>query len=298
MERSARAGSGIRVDPVGWVLALLYVFLWASAFVPSKILSVEGQPLWMLVIRFFLAGAAVAAVAAASRRRFPATAAGWIELALLGTLANAVYLGLSYLSLEHLSSGMGAIIASTNPLILALVAPRLLGEPLTVRKGLGLALGFGGVVALMIVRAGSSTARPQDVGLAVLGVVAFVFSTILFKRIQSRHDLVVATAVQLTAAAIVLLPCAYGFEGAFRAVVTPELVGSMAYLVVIISVGASLIWFHLLTHGEASRVSAFYFLTPVFGLALGALMLGEHVAPRDLFGLLSIAAGISLVQRS
>jgi probable blue pigment (indigoidine) exporter len=62
------------------------------------------------------------------------------------------------------------------------------------------------------------------------------------------------------------------------------------------SLGATFLWFWLLRHGEASRVSAFYFLTPIFGLGLGALLLGESVRPLDALGLAAVAAGIVLVQ--
>ena len=69
------------------------------------------------------------------------------------------------------------------------------------------------------------------------------------------------------------------------------------YLVAVLSVGASLLWFWLLSRGAASRVSAFYFLTPIFGLAFGALFLGETVGPGDALGLVAVALGIVLVQR-
>ncbi|HYM69095.1 MAG TPA: DMT family transporter [bacterium] len=282
----------------GATLAILYVFLWASAFVPSKILATEAQPLWMLVFRFFAAALILSALALAMRRRLPTTAAAWLEPVLLGALANACYLGLNYVALEHLSSGMGAIIASLNPLILALLAPRLLDEPLSARKALGTALGFGGVVAMMVTRAGTQTARPIDVGLSIAGTVALVFSTVVFKRIQSRHDLLVVNAAQLASASVLLIPAAAMLDGPLRLVVTPGLVASFAYLVLVISVGASLLWFALLARGEASRVSAYYFLTPAFGLALGTILLAEHVALRDVVGLAMITCGIALVQRA
>jgi drug/metabolite transporter (DMT)-like permease len=66
----------------------------------------------------------------------------------------------------------------------------------------------------------------------------------------------------------------------------------------VLSVGASLLWFWLLSKGAASRVSAFYFLTPVFGLFFGAALLGETVVPSDGLGLLAIALGILIVQRA
>ena len=213
-------------------------------------------------------------------------------------LSRLPLVGLGSVCRRQSTTRIGAIIASLNPLILALLAPRMLGEMLTARKAVGLALGFGGVTVMMIVRGGTQTARPTDVGLATLGVLAFVFSIILFKRIQDRHDLLTVNATQLSSAALALIPAALLFEGPLRLAPTPELVASLAYLVVIISVGASLLWFSLLARGQASRVSAFYFLTPVFGLALGALFLGEHIGPRDGAGLVLITAGIFLVQRS
>ena len=68
--------------------------------------------------------------------------------------------------------------------------------------------------------------------------------------------------------------------------------------VIVLSVGASLLWFWLLSRGAASRVSAFYFLTPIFGLAFGALFLGEAFGPGDALGLVAVALGIVLVQRA
>jgi drug/metabolite transporter (DMT)-like permease len=72
---------------------------------------------------------------------------------------------------------------------------------------------------------------------------------------------------------------------------------SLLWLVVVMSIGASLLWFWLLRHGDASRVSAFYFLTPVFGLLLGALLLGERLTALDGVGLAVIAVGLVLVTR-
>jgi drug/metabolite transporter (DMT)-like permease len=106
------------------------------------------------------------------------------------------------------------------------------------------------------------------------------------------------SAVQLVAAGLVLVPVAALVSGAPHVHVTGELIASFAYLVLVLSIGATLIWFWLLTHGEASRVSAFYYLTPAFGLALSALLLHEAVHARDLIGLGAIAAGIALVQRA
>jgi drug/metabolite transporter (DMT)-like permease len=283
---------------LGIAAALFYIFLWASAFVPSKIGVLDSSPLWFLVVRFLVAGVVALAVARALGAVFPTSRRDWIAVVVLGVLGNAIYLGCTYEALRHMGSGVGAIIASTNPLTLALVAPWVLREPLTLGKVAGLVLGFGGVVAIMVVRLGSGTAEPRDIGIAFCGVLASVASTIVYKRWCSALDLRAVTALQLVAAGIVLLPLAIVFEGAPHATWTPQLVVSFWYVVIVMSLGASLLWFWLLTHGEASRVSAYYFLTPVFGLALAALILHEAVGLRDLGGLAAIALGITLVQRA
>src|SRR5262249_18420857 len=97
-------------------------------------------------------------------------------------------------------------------------------------------------------------------------------------------------------ASVVLLPVAVLLEGTPHLVPTASFCLSFAYLVLVLSLGASFLWFWLLRHGEASRVGAFYFLTPIFGLGLGAVLLGESVRPLDGSGLAAVAAGIVLVQ--
>jgi drug/metabolite transporter (DMT)-like permease len=278
--------------------ALFYIFLWASAFVPSKIGVLGTSPLWFLVVRFGVAGLLALAVARALGARLPRTRKDWTAAIVYGILGNAVYLGCTYVALRHLASGVGAIVASTNPLTLALVAPFVLGEPLTRAKSAGMLLGFGGVVWIMGVRAGSGSANAADVAIAFVGVLGSVASTIVFKRWCAELDLRAVNALQLFAAGIVLLPLAIAFEGKPHAVWSWQLIASFWYVVLVMSLGASLLWFWLLTHGEASRVSAYYFLTPVFGLALAALLLHEPVGVRDVGGLVAIALGISLVQRA
>ena len=280
-------------------LAVFYVVLWASAYVPSKVGATAAPPLWFLIARFLAAGLLMGGIAAALGRHLPARRSHWLVYAALGVLANAAYLGLTYSAFNlGLSAGIGSIVASTNPLVLALVAPWLLREPLTWRKTLGLLLGFAGVVFVTLARSGVSSDQPPVVALSFLGVCSNTASTILFKRVHGRVDLLTINTIQLFSAGLVLIPVALLLEGipAFR--LSTAVVASFVYLVGVLSVGASLLWFALLSHGAASRVSAFYFLTPIFGLAFGALFLGESVFPTDAIGLLAVALGIILVQRS
>ena len=282
---------------LGVLAAILYIFLWASAFVPSRVLARQSPPLTILVLRFLFAGGVVLLYSLLAKLPFPKSPRVWGQVFLLGLGGNALYLGSNYLALRHLSAGMASIIASTNPLMLALLAPYFLKEPLTPRKTIGLLLGFGGVVLAMHARAGSQTARLADVLLAGFGVLAFVLSNILFKRMKERPHPIVLNGGQLFCAGLALIAPALLLEGAPRIVWTAPVVGSLAYLVVVLSVGASMLWFWILQHGEASRVSAFFFLTLAFGLLLAALLLGEKLVPMDAAALVVIATGLWLAAR-
>lgn len=290
----------MEVRAQGWfrnAAAIFFVFLWGSAFVPSKIGVLASSPLWFLVVRFLVSGALALAIARAAGAPWPRGRRAWTLIVLLGVLANAMYLGFTYEALRHLAAGVGSVVTSTNPLVLAIVAPAFLGEPLTRWKSAGLLLGFGGVAAIMLARSGTGTAQPRDVALVMIAVLASVASTIVFKKFLVEMDLRMTTALQLFAASLAVLPFAIGLEGAPHATWGVPLVASFVYLVLMLSVGGSLLWFWLLEQGEASRVSAFYFLSPVFGLVVASFF-GEPLSVRDLGGLVAIAAGIAIVQRS
>jgi drug/metabolite transporter (DMT)-like permease len=143
---------------------------------------------------------------------------------------------------------------------------------------------------------GEDTVEGMVIGFS--GVASLVAATVLYKRRPLlQHPLVVNT-VQLGSAGLVLLVPAALFEHPGSIRLDAPLVSSFIYLVLVISIAASLLWFWLLDRGEASVVSAYYFLTPIFGLGLAALLLGEHVGPRDGLGLIAVAGGILLINRS
>ena len=282
------------------VVALFYILLWSSAFIATKVGVTHSPPLTLLAARVLVAAALLAALARARGLRWPEGRATWGRLALFGLLNSGLYLGCTYVALRHLSAGMAAIIAAANPLLLTLLAPRLLGERLTWMRALGLALGFGGVVFVMGARldARGGTDTLGGMVLAVAGVVCLVGATVLYKRRPPREHPLVVNTVQLGAAGLVLAVPALLFEHPERVRVDLPLAWSFLYLVLVISIGASLLWFWLLGRGEASAVSAYYFLTPICGLALAALLLGEPFGLRDGIGLAAVAAGIALINRA
>jgi len=66
---------------------------------------------------------------------------------------------------------------------------------------------------------------------------------------------------------------------------------------VIVSFASYLLWFWLIRHYPATRLSSFTLSTPLFGLLAGALLLGEPITPRLMLALAGLAAGIVMVNR-
>ena len=280
-------------------VAIFYILLWSSAFIATKIGVTHSPPLTFLALRFLVAALLMGLIAWVGRLTWPRGRAAWGRLVIFGMLNSAVYLGCNYIALRSLSAGMGAIISATSPLLLTLVAPLVLHERLTWGRILGLVLGFGGVVFVMGARLNSNEHLDSAGGMliAFIGIIGFVGATIFYKRFTPGEHPIVVNAVQLGSAGLVLLIPVFLFEHPEQVTMSAPLIESFLYLVLVISIGASLLWFWLLKTGEASAVSAYYFLTPIMGLALVALLLGEPFELRDGIGLVAVAIGIALINR-
>lgn len=278
------------------LLALLFSLLWASGFVAIKIALRDSPPLLLMASRFLVAGAGLLGWAGLRGLALPRTWAGWRPIAVLGLLNNGLYLGLTSLLLVHLSAGMGAVLASTNPLMLAILAPWFLDERLTGRKALGLGVSYAGVAWVMGSRIGHDDPASM---VAWLGCILFlVTATILFKRWRLAHDLVVINGGQLLAAGLALAGPSLAWESMGSVRLTPALLLCQGWLIVGVSIGAMMLWLWLLEHGDASRASAWFFLNPVLGLFLAAVVLGEPLRVEDFLGSAVVGAGIYLVQRA
>lgn len=289
----AIAVSGIRYA----LLALLFCHLWSGAFVAVKVGLASSPPLFLMASRFLVAGAVLLAWARLAGRSMPAGGRAWATIALLGLLNNAIYLGLTAIALRSVSAGMGAILASTNPLMLAVAAPWFLGERLTPRRLVGLLVAFGGVVWVMGSRVGPDN-RPWSMALLVLSIAFLVTGTILFKRIPADQDLIVLNAGQLFVAGVALIVPSVLLEDLGSVRLTASFLASQAYLIAGVSWVGMVIWFWLLRHGDATRASSWFFLNPVIGVILGALILGEPLRLGDFLGSATVALGIYIVQRS
>nr|WP_314355848.1 DMT family transporter [uncultured Achromobacter sp.] len=289
---NAPAASGI-----SWVPIAAFCFLWSSAFAAAKIAVRDCPPLTLLTIRFLIAGVLMLGIAAFSRRGRPLQGRDLASLILLGILNNALYLGLSWSGMTTVSSAFTAVLISTNPLLIGVLAGPVLGERLTWRKLLGLCLGLVGVAVVLRSRLTGMQEDMHGTLLVTGGLVALVAGTLLYKRLKPAAGLWTSTGIQSLAAAAALLPFALMNESLSDARLTASLLASMAYMIVAVSMGGYYLWFMILSRASATSASALHFLMPPLGLLFGWLVLREPVSWLDLLGIVPIAFGIWLTTR-
>ncbi|CAB3661921.1 MAG: DMT family transporter [Achromobacter pulmonis] len=282
---------------VTWAPIAAFCFLWSSAFAAAKIAVRDCPPLTLLTIRFLIAGALMLGVAAASGRWSRPGGRDLAALILLGVLNNAAYLGLSWSGMTTVSSAFTAVLISTNPLLIGVLAGPVLGERLGWRKMFGLCLGLGGVALVLRSRLSGMQEDTHGTLLVTGGLVALVAGTLLYKRLKPAAGLWMATGIQSLAGAAALLPVALLHESMGDARMTASLFWSMAYMIVAVSIGGYYLWFMILSRASATAASALHFLMPPLGLLFGWAVLREPVSWLDLLGIVPIAFGIWLATR-
>jgi drug/metabolite transporter (DMT)-like permease len=217
--------------------------------------------------------------------------------AMLGVANNALFLGLGYTGLKSVSAGLGGLIVSANPVFTAALAALFLGERLTWRKVLGLLLGIAGVGVIVWHRMEVGTDSLVGILYTLASLASIVAGTILFKLFAPKGSLWIGNGIQNLAAGIVLAPIALTFADVSEIVPSGRLVFAFAFLVFGGSILAYFLWFHLLKLCGATAASAYHFLMPPLGMLFAWMVLGEHVAFRDLLGIVPVALGIYLVTR-
>jgi drug/metabolite transporter (DMT)-like permease len=273
-----------------------FCILWSSAFAAAKVAMTDSPPLLVLDMRFLIAAAIILGVVAI-RRSWELSWRDTFVFAVLGIVNQATFLGLGYVGMHSVSSGLSALIVSANPVLTAVLATWFLNERLTWRKAAGLLLGVVGVAFVVESRLAGGADHPTGIGFTIAALVSLVAGTIVFKKFAPAHGHWTGNGVQSLSAGLATLPFALGFESPSDIVPTWSLFLSVVYLALFVSVLAYLLWFHMLTVWGATAASSYHFLMPPLGLLFGWMLLGEHVARTDLIGIIPVAIGIYLVTR-
>lgn len=271
----ARNGSALRRTTV-WGLVtprpgrMLFVTVsWGACFIAIRWGLRDAPLLWFAALRALVAGAALLAIGRVRGRRGPSGIAAWALISALAivnvTLAFAAMFG----GVAGLATGTAAVLANAQPLLILLPAWWLYGERVDTQSAAGLAVGFLGLVIVAIPGGGGSGA-----GLSLASAAAITAGTLLARRL-SGFDLVMASGWHFLIGGSVLAGWAAAIEGDPRIDWTPQFLAVVAFLGLIGTAAAYLVWFEESLRCPLGKLAAWTFLVPLVGVVLAALILRE-----------------------
>ncbi len=249
-----------------------------------------------LAIRMLLAAVLLLTLAVIMRAPWPRTPTAIVHTAVAGVLVHACYLGGVFWAIDRgQTAGVTAILVALQPLLTATLAGPLLGERVTPRQWLGLLLGFVGVTLVITARVEGGVTNAATLTTTTIALVGITLGTLYQKRFCPLTDLRTGGVIQYAVCGLVFFTLA-GLTETRQITWTGELIFALAWLVLVLSVGAVGLLYLLIRHGAASRVASLFYLAPPVTVFTAWLLFDERLGPAALIGLAVVVAGVALVQ--
>jgi drug/metabolite transporter (DMT)-like permease len=286
---------GLRTDRLIRFVPLVFVLIWSSAFISSKVGLRNLSPLLFVAIRLTGCAMALTVSMLVLRRSWRVLGQGrWLHCAVAGVLLNGVGLMAPHVALTTTPAAQIALVQSLTPLLAAMFGVTVLGERLRAGQWLGLLLGLAGVGLVVGAAALESTARLQGLVFAMVGVIGLVAGTLYFGRFCRGVPLLEGATVQFIAAAIFSVIGAALLETP-HADWTAGAIGAIGWSVAIVSLGGMALYSVMLMRGSVARTSANFYLVPAIVALIAWLFLGERLSAHVIVGLVIASAGCWLV---
>lgn len=281
-----------------WLIAapVVFLILWSAGFAVAKIAVAHAAPLTVLALRYSMVLALLIPVALVMRPPMPSLR-GVRDVAIVGFLIQVVYFGLCYVAFKSgVSAGAVAIVVCLQPILVALVAPRLVGEAVSGKGWLGLILGLLGAALAIAGRSSIAVENAFGVGLTVLALFGITAGTLWEKRFGVSHHPVASNLIQYAVGAAFCVPAALLTENT-AIDWAPEFLWSMAYLVIGNSLLAMSLLLAMIRVGEVARVSSLFYLVPALSALCAWPLLGEVMPVLGWAGMALAGLGVALVAR-
>ncbi len=279
-------------------MPLVFVLIWSTGFVVARFGMPHAPPLGFLSVRYALSVLAFLVWVQWSGAKWPQGRRQWLHLAVAGILMHAGYLGGVWVAVKGgLGAGMAALLVGFQPLLTALWVSAMGGAGrVTGRQWLGLVLGLAGLLLVVSKKLQLGEASAATVGAGVFALLCITAGTLYQKRWVQSGDVRTANTVQLMAALAVTLPFACMESGSFT--LHPELIGAMAWSVLVLTLGGSSLLVLLIQRGAATAVTSLMYLVPPTTAVMAWLLFDEALTVNVLAGLALTATGVALVVRS
>lgn len=263
--------------------------LWGACFVTIRWGLRDAPALWYAALRGLVAGAVLAGYAALRPNRLPRLGLrGAVTMSALALANVTLAFGAMFVATEGTVTGIAAVLSNAQPLLIVLPAWVLYGERADAQTVAFMGLGLIGI--LVLAGGGGSGAL-----LALLAAIGITAGTLLIRQLDGL-DLVVVSAAHFLLGGAVLVGLAALLEGPPAIAWTPRFVASLAFLALLGTAVAFVLWFEEARRAPLAAVSMWTLLVPVFGVAFGAVLLGERLAARELVGVVTVVLGVAAVQ--
>lgn len=287
------------LDTLAMSLMVVLCAVWGLQQVTIKLANAGVSPVLQAALRSV--GAAILVLAWSSYKKIRLFERdGTLGAGVLTALLFAGEFAFIYWGLNYTSASRGVVFLYTCPFMIALGTHWFIpGERLRPMQWMGLALAFAGILAAFGESFGM-THKSQLLGDGMLfvGAVLWAATTLIIKGSRlARISPAKTLFYQLAGSAIVLpfVSLALDERGIFA--LTPLIIACLAYQTVLVAFASYLVWFWLISNYPAGRLAAFSFLTPLFGVLAGAVLLDEPVSKALGAALVLVAIGIWLVNR-
>ena len=279
------------------IYPLLFVFLWSTGFIGAKYGLPYAEPLSFLFVRYLAVISLMTVIALLTRAPWPKAPMQWVHIGISGLLVHAVYLGGVFIAIKQgLPAGITSLVVGMQPLLTALGAGWLLGERVVGRQWLGLGLGFVGVALVVSGKFGDTVALGPMLVPALCALLGITVGTLYQKRYCARFDLRTGSVIQFVPTALATLPVILLVDG-FHVEWTAHFVFALAWLVLVLSIGAISLLNLLIRSGSAVNVASLFYLTPLSTALIAFLMFDEKLGWLAVLGMELAVSGVYLEAR-
>lgn len=289
------------LDTLAITLLVVCCAFWGFQQILIKSTVAEVPPLWQAALRFW--GAAALLWLWCAARGVPLFARdGTLRAGLLAGLLFAGEFAFIYLGLMHTTASRLTVFLYTSPFVVALLLPRVVpGEKLRRIQWVGLVIAFAAVALAFsegFTHSASVSGQWRGDAMALAGGTLWGLTTLTIRSTKlatasAEKTLFYQVAVTALAAPLVSLLLGETWSLDYSA----QAWSSLSLQTVVGAFASYLTWMWLLRHYPATQMSTFTFLTPVFALVFGVLLLGEPLTLRLVLALIGVAVGIVLVSK-
>jgi drug/metabolite transporter (DMT)-like permease len=278
-----------------WI-APVFVFIWSTGFIIAIYGMPHAEPMTFLVLRFSGVLFFMLPIVWIFRAPWPNTQQV-IHIAISGIFLQAGYVGGVWVAVKQgMSAGLIALIVGLQPILTAWLAA-FIAERVTRLQWLGLLLGLLGVGLVVWAKLsliGLSLSALLFAGLALLSITA---GTLYQKKYCSQFDIRTGSVIQFAASLLVCLPLMLAFE-TMEVEWVPELIGSLLWGILAISIGAISLLFILIRNGEATRVTSLMYLTPPTTALMAWILFDEPMTWVIGLGIALTSSAVVLVNKA